>query len=144
MALAKTATALGLLFYAAMLRDCAVATPEEFMALQHHWNWPESIAHCQRGQALFAQFPLLAKTALVVRHHHTPWRELARHSLTADAARLANLVFIADHINALLAAHLVPRAHGLPRADPRCHRTPTRAFVRAGPPRGLFARFKPR
>ncbi len=99
---------LGLLFHAALLRDCAVASRAEFGELQRHLAWSGSEAHCQRGHELLAQFPLLARAAIVVRHHHTPWRELGRHSLATDTARLANLVFIADRANVLISAHLGP------------------------------------
>ena len=113
---------LGLLFHAALLRDCAVSSRSEFAELHRHLVWPGSEAHCQRGHALLVQFPFLAKAAGLVRHHHTPWPELARHNLPVDSTRLANLVFIADRANALIAPHLGPEL--------AAYREPIRAALR--------------
>ena len=97
-----------LLFHAGLLRDCGVSSSATHQSLLKEMHWIQADEHCQRGHALLAAVPLLDAIAPIVRHHHTPWRDMTKRGVDKRAALLGNLLFIADRANALVVPHLGP------------------------------------
>jgi HD-GYP domain-containing protein (c-di-GMP phosphodiesterase class II) len=97
-----------LLFHAGLLRDCGVSSSATHQHLLEEMHWEQADQHCQRGHELLAAVPLLEGVAPIVRHHHTPWRDMGRLGIDKRAALLGNLLFIADRTNALVFPHLGP------------------------------------
>jgi HD-GYP domain-containing protein (c-di-GMP phosphodiesterase class II)/HD-like signal output (HDOD) protein len=97
-----------LIFHAGLLRDCGVSSSATHQNLLREMHWIQADEHCQRGHELLAAVPLLDGVAPIVRHHHTPWREMAKRGVDKRAALLGNLLFIADRANTLVVPHLGP------------------------------------
>lgn len=93
------------LFIAAILHDCGVSRTGVHRALVSELDWEGSLDHCVRGEALLRACPMLSQHADVVRYHHTHWQEFAGLQLPEATAQQANLVFLADRIDALIAQH---------------------------------------
>lgn len=95
-----------LLFHASLLRDCGVSSTDVHLNLLREMQWEQADEHCRRGYELLAAVPALENMASIVRHHHTPWRDMARLGVDKRSALLGNLLFIADRANALIVPHL--------------------------------------
>ena len=63
-------------------------------------DWEGANLHCERGYRLFKDFPPLAKLAPIVRHHHAHWDDLQQLDIDASIALSANLIYLADRIDA--------------------------------------------
>ncbi|MDW6004174.1 HD-GYP domain-containing protein [Vibrio mangrovi] len=92
-------------FELGMLHDCGVSTTQMHQNLVNHFNWKDAHIHCEIGYRLLKDFPPLQKFALPIRYHHTPWQELAALNLSFYDAQMANLIYLADRIDVLGAAH---------------------------------------
>ena len=93
------------LFHAGLLHDCAVSSTSVHRRLVNELDWEGAEFHCIRGSELLAQFAPLAHLAPIVRYHHTHWDELSSLNVPPEIARWANLVYLADRIDALAAPH---------------------------------------
>ncbi|WP_051304541.1 HD domain-containing phosphohydrolase [Chitinilyticum litopenaei] len=89
---------------AGLLHDCGVSSTVVHQSLTAELEWSGAEAHCQRGAELLQRCAPLAALAPVVRHHHTRWEQLTQLPIWREQpalAREANLVFLADRIDAL-------------------------------------------
>lgn len=94
--------------FAGMLHDCGVSRTQEHRHLTETLEWAGSQAHCLRGEAYLLDCPPLLRFAPAVRWHHTRWEVLARGipGLAARDALMANLIFLADRTDVLLAPYI--------------------------------------
>lgn len=92
-------------FELGLLHDCGVSTEQMHTSLVNHFDWHDAHLHCEIGYRLLKDFEPLAKFSKPILYHHTPWTDLAGAGLCAQDARMANLIFIADRIDVLGAAH---------------------------------------
>lgn len=86
---------------AGLLHDCGVSSTQVHRNLVMEMDWAGSHAHCERGHELLRGFPPLAQLAPLVLHHHSHWDVLAKSEVDARTALLANLIFLADRVDAL-------------------------------------------
>lgn len=91
-----------LLYDAGLLHDCGVASSCAHPRLLRDLEWPGAEAHCIRGEELLRDFAPLANLAPLIRYHHSRWDWLEKQNLPPDLARFANVIFLADRIDALL------------------------------------------
>lgn len=94
------------LLLAGVLHDCGVSSTETHRELIFHFDWEQSREHAERGYELLRGFPPFAELAELVRHHHTHWDELSRGPLPRPLALQANLLFLADRVDALVQQRL--------------------------------------
>lgn len=88
-----------------LLHDCGVSTEQMHSSLVNHFDWTDAQLHCDIGFKLLSSFAPLAKFANPVRLHHTPWQQLKQLDVSPRDARMANLIFLADRIDVMGAAH---------------------------------------
>ena len=92
-------------FNMGLLHDIGVSKTLEMGKLLDNVN-PDQVmnimTHCKRGHALLKNFGPFANLADAVLHHHTPWMELQKLGLDKETAILANLIHMADRIDATL------------------------------------------
>lgn len=86
---------------AGLLHDCGVSSTQVHRNLVKELDWSGSHAHCERGYTLLRGFPPLEQLAPLVKHHHSHWDTLEKSGLDPRAALLANLIFLADRVDAL-------------------------------------------
>lgn len=94
------------LFDLGMLHDIGVSTTQTHQHLVSEFDWQESQVHAELGHALLRGFAPLSRMAIPVRYHHTRWDRLIAlpdSDLTAQQAQQANLIFLADRVDALAA-----------------------------------------
>ncbi|MBE9610366.1 HD-GYP domain-containing protein [Chitinilyticum piscinae] len=100
-------------YHAGLLHDCGVSSTAVHQSLTAELEWRGADAHCQRGAALLLRCAPLAPMAELVRHHHTRWELLAASELyrsQPETALAANLVYLADRIDALSRASYADRS----------------------------------
>ena len=88
-----------------LLHDIGVSSTRLHRSLVREIDWHGAETHCQTGEYLLARCPPLAEHAAVVRYHHTHWPRLASHDLEEEVKTRANLIFLADRADALIAQH---------------------------------------
>lgn len=88
-----------------LLHDCGVSSDQMHANLANHFDWKDSHIHCEIGYRLLKDFGPLSRFAIPILHHHTPWVELKEMDLNYQDARMANLIFLADRVDVLSAAH---------------------------------------
>lgn len=93
------------LFHAGLLHGCGVSSTQIHRCLVNELDWSNSEFHCLKGSELLSQFPPLAHLAPLVRHHHTHWDALRALNLPESTALLANLLYLVDRVDALVAPH---------------------------------------
>lgn len=93
------------LFHAALLHDCGVSSTRVHQHLVEEMEWDEAEIHCHIGHDLLNSFHALSSLAPVVRYHHTRWEELAPLELNEEDKLFANLIFLVDRVDALMAPH---------------------------------------
>jgi putative nucleotidyltransferase with HDIG domain len=93
------------LFDLGLLHDIGVSSTSTHRRLIDQFDWAGSQAHTVVGFDLLKDFAPLANMALPVRYHHTRWDSLVSAGLPAKVARQANLIFLADRVDALMAPH---------------------------------------
>lgn len=86
-----------------ILHDVGVSSTRVHRELVNELDWAGSDAHCQRGSALLSNCPALAFAAAVVRYHHSHWEHLVALDLPEEVRVHANLIFLTDRVDALLA-----------------------------------------
>ena len=91
------------LYRAALLHDCGVSSTEVHRNLVSELDWQDSELHCRIGAERLAGFTPLAPLAVTVRWHHTRWQLLQAMDLDEGDKVSANLVFLADRVDALQA-----------------------------------------
>lgn len=96
--------ALDRLFEAALLHDAGVSTTREHDKLISQYSFLGVNWHSVRGQDLVLRVPALAPLAPIIAYHHTPWPMTAEaRALDRDSRLAANIIFLADRVDALLA-----------------------------------------
>ncbi|MEO8410371.1 MAG: HD domain-containing phosphohydrolase [Propionivibrio sp.] len=95
------------MLYAGMIHDCGVSRNREHRQITETLEWDGAQKHCLRGADFLAACPPLDHFAQIVFWHHTRWEDLLGEEL-ADELRLeANLMFLADRADVLLAPYFV-------------------------------------
>ncbi|MBK7542875.1 MAG: HD domain-containing protein [Candidatus Competibacteraceae bacterium] len=93
------------LYYAALLHDCGMSSPNVDGRLRHPLGWEHDEGHCLKGEALLGQFAPLAHLAPIVRHHHGRWDALRTMDIPEPIGRSANLIYLVDRVDVLTSAH---------------------------------------
>ena len=96
---------LTILFDLGLLHDCGVSSSLVHQQLINNFDWRESQEHCEIGYERLKKFTPLAHLSEPIRYHHTRWEELRTLALEPDLAQSANLIFLADRIDALAIPH---------------------------------------
>ncbi len=91
------------LFDLGMLHDVGVSSTEVHRQLVAEFDWQGSQRHCDVGHALLEKFAPLARLALPVKYHHTRWEQLVAAGVEPAIAWNANLVLLADRVDAFTA-----------------------------------------
>lgn len=94
------------MMYAGMLHDCGVSRAREHRQLSATLEWEGAEEHCLRGEEYLLACPPLAHFAGIVRWHHTRWEALLKQALSREQRWQANLVFLADRADILLAPYV--------------------------------------
>lgn len=89
-----------MIFDAGLLHDSGVSSTRVHRLLISTLDWEGADLHCERGYRLLKDFVPLSHLAPIVRHHHTHWNQRHRHDLEPCIARFANLIYLADRIEA--------------------------------------------
>ncbi|MBF0282576.1 MAG: HD domain-containing protein, partial [Zetaproteobacteria bacterium] len=93
------------LYELGLLHDCGVSSEQVHNQLVNHFDWNDAHIHCEIGHQLLQDFQPLAAFATPILYHHTPWFELQTNDICAETARMANIIFLADRVDILSAAH---------------------------------------
>lgn len=86
---------------AALLHDAGVSRTHTHKSLLQ-LDWKGAGEHCREGADLLRIFPYFDRSAEIVLHHHTKWEKLKDLQLDSRTALMANILFLADRIDALL------------------------------------------
>lgn len=89
------------LLQAGLLHDCGVSSTKTHRNLVNEIEWSQADVHCKVGYNLLNQYPPLSHLAPIIRYHHTRWEILANKKMPYTQALMANLIFLADRIDAL-------------------------------------------
>lgn len=92
-------------FELGLLHDCGVSTEQMHTNLVNQFDWEEANIHCEIGYQLLKDFAPLAKFSTPILYHHTHWDQFDSIEISAQDARMANLIFLADRIDVTAAAH---------------------------------------
>jgi len=95
------------MLYAGMIHDCGVSRMKEHRALTETLEWDGAEDHCLRGEKYLLACPPLARFSSLVRWHHTRWESLLGEDIDPDVRLEANLIFLADRADVLLAPYFV-------------------------------------
>ena len=95
------------MLYAGMIHDCGVSRAREHRAITETLEWEGAQRHCVRGADYLAACPPLAHFSAIVRWHHTRWEALLRENVADDLRLEANLIFLADRADVLLAPYFI-------------------------------------
>jgi len=93
------------MLYAAMIHDCGVSRVKEHRAITEMLEWEGAEDHCVRGEQYLLACPPLARFSTIVRWHHTRWETLLKQEIDPDVRLEANLIFLADRADVLLAPY---------------------------------------
>lgn len=102
---------------AGMLHDCGVSSTEVHHSLVTELDWRDSSIHCKLGAELLESFPPLAHLAPIILYHHTHWRDLGALGVDMFTARMANLIFLVDRVDALAAPYYADQSQLLYRDE---------------------------
>lgn len=94
------------LYHMGLLHDCGVSSTHVHKNLVGEIDWKDSNLHCEIGAERLKNFPPLSSMSEVILHHHTHWEDLVKLNLPEKVNRCANLIFLADRVDALAAHHL--------------------------------------
>lgn len=91
------------LYQLGLLHDCGVSSSRVHKKLVDELDWSESHHHCQTGAERVEKFTPLASFAPPILYHHTRWEELQTLKLPDEVKQEANLIFLLDRVDALMA-----------------------------------------
>lgn len=94
-----------LLMNAGLLHDCGVSSTKVHKETIQTFDPEGTLAHCEKGASILERFAPLAELAPLVLHHHTHWQDLQAHRMAPALRRLANLLHLADRVDALAIPH---------------------------------------
>jgi HD-GYP domain-containing protein (c-di-GMP phosphodiesterase class II) len=95
--------------YAGMLHDCGVSRNQEHRQLTDTLEWEGAEEHCLRGEQFLLACSPLARFAPAIRWHHTRWEVLLATPVAEEDKQLANLIYLADRADTLLAPYVSGR-----------------------------------
>jgi putative nucleotidyltransferase with HDIG domain len=95
------------IMYLGMLHDCGVSRVREHRQIGETLEWEGADDHCRRGEQYLLACPPLARFAGPLRWHHTRWETLSAQALDPHLRQSANLIFLADRIDVLMAPYVV-------------------------------------
>ena len=98
------------MLYAGMIHDCGVSRAKEHRTITETLEWVDAQKHCVRGADYLTACPPLAHFSTIVRWHHTRWEALLLEDLADDLRLEANLIFLADRTDVLLAPYFIGAA----------------------------------
>lgn len=104
------------LFVAGLLHDIGVSSTDAHDHLVAEDQWGKVDLHCERGENLAGSLDCLAPFARAIRNHHMQWQAPESRLLPPGDRVDANLVFLADRLDAWLAPGVRAREHALARA----------------------------
>ncbi|WP_345990471.1 HD domain-containing phosphohydrolase [Sulfurimonas sp. HSL1-2] len=84
-----------------MLHDCGVSKTETHRSLVTQLEWKDEQFHCERGAILLGKVKLFARFSQPIYYHHTHWDILEHLPVDARVKQMANLIYLADRIDAL-------------------------------------------
>ena len=87
------------LFELGLLHDIGVSSTHVHGQLMDEFDWEGSQEHAHLGHSLLCDFAPLERMAWPIYYHHTKWSNLG--SIEQHLARQANLILLADRIDAL-------------------------------------------
>jgi len=93
------------MLHAGMIHDCGVSRTPEHRQLTETLEWEGAHEHCLRGEAFLLACPPLAHFATMILWHHTRWEELLTVQIATADREAANLIFLADRADVLLAPY---------------------------------------
>ena len=93
------------MLYAGMIHDCGVSRMKEHRAITEMLEWEGAEEHCLRGEKFLLACSPLARFSALVRWHHTRWETLLSQDIDPDVRIEANLIFLADRADVLLAPY---------------------------------------
>ncbi len=91
------------MYHSGLLHDCGVSSTRVHKKLVDELDWTESQHHCKIGSERLKRFEPLAEFADIILFHHTRWAELKKKQLPETTKDLANLIFLLDRVDALVA-----------------------------------------
>lgn len=91
------------LYRAGLLHDCGVSSTRVHKKLVDELDWTESHHHCRIGAERMQRFAPLAEFSDIILYHHTRWEELRDKPLSEKTKEQANLIFLTDRVDALVA-----------------------------------------
>ena len=149
-----TASEVEFLFDLGMLHDIGVSSTRTHGHLVGEFDWAGSEAHAIMGAELVADFRPLAAMSMPIRYHHTRWDELKDLPVDETVRCQANLIFLADRVDALAAPHYadhslllhVPAIHAALEGYRGNYFAPelVDAFLLASRPEAFWLRLAPR
>lgn len=96
------------LYRLGLLHDCGVSSSRVHKKLVNEMEWEGAELHCEIGAARMKQSRCFEKLSEPIRYHHTRWEILQDLALDSNIKILANLIFLTDRVDALLASHPGP------------------------------------
>ena len=90
-----------LVFDAGLLHDIGVSRTTLHRKLVEEFDWAGSEVHAIDGYGILHDFRPLAHLALPIRYHHARWEQLVAEGVDETVRRRANLLFLADRVDAL-------------------------------------------
>lgn len=109
-----------LLYRAGLLHDCGVSSTQVHKKLVNELEWTNSSHHCQIGAQRMKRFAPLSVFSEIIYYHHTRWEQLKDLSLSEESKTYANLIFLADRVDAL--AGMAQTANRLICRDAICNK----------------------
>lgn len=94
------------MYHAGLLHDCGVSSTRLHDKIMGREGWRGEQIHCEIGANRLKDHPLLAHMAEFVLFHHTHWKDLRTRQLPGLCKTAANLIFLADRIDALTRRHV--------------------------------------
>lgn len=91
------------LFDLGLLHDIGVSSTAMHRHLVESFDWAGAQGHADIGYERLAAFAPFAHFAMPVRYHHARWDEMAGAGLGCELVRRANLILLADRVDAFCA-----------------------------------------
>jgi HD-GYP domain-containing protein (c-di-GMP phosphodiesterase class II) len=94
------------IFNIGLLHDCGVSSTRVHKNLIDEMNWTGAQIHCDIGADRLRSCRLISYMADPVFYHHTHWQDLKNIDLPEETRRFANLLFLVDRVDSLVAPRL--------------------------------------
>lgn len=94
------------ILHLSLLHDCGVPSSRIQNKLELPFCWEGLQEHCIRGYQLLNTIPKLNHLSDIVLYHHTHFNIFTHLDIDTRTAKLANLIFLMDSIDDLIARHI--------------------------------------